>query len=67
MAANAKLKRVMKRAGKLRGEGKSAKIAMKTAWAEEKGKKTTTKAKKSTKSTTKKKDSAPKKKFLGLF
>lgn len=55
MAANAKLKRVMKRAGELRGEGKSAKLAMKTAWSEEK---------KGSKSTTSKskKDSAPKKK-----
>lgn len=71
-ASTAKIKRVMKRAGKLRKEGKSASAAMRAAWKEEKGSSTpkSSKAKngksggkgKSTKSGGK-----GKKKFLGLF
>lgn len=61
-ASSAKIKRVMKRAGKLRKEGKSARVALKTAWKEEKGGSTS-------KSTTKsgKSGGTTKKKFLGLF
>lgn len=45
--SKAQLKRVMKRAGKLRGEGKSPKQAMKAAWkAEKAGKPAASKKKK---------------------
>lgn len=67
MANTAKLKRVMKKAGKLRADGKTAKQAMKMAWADEKGTKSTTKkasTKKASKTKTPKKS---KKKFLGIF
>ncbi len=61
-ASTAKIKRVMKRAGKLRKEGKSAKAALKAAWKEEKGGSTSKSSKaKSTKS------GGKRKKFLGLF
>jgi hypothetical protein len=58
-ASTAKIKRVMKRAGKLRKEGKQA---LKTAWKEEKGGSTSKSKAKSTKS-----NDNGKKKFLGLF
>lgn len=61
-ASKAKIKRVMKRAGKLRKEGKSAKQALKTAWKEEKGGSTSKSTAKSTKS-----GDNGKKKFFGLF
>lgn len=54
--SKAQLKRVMKRAGKLRGEGKSAKQAMKAAWKAEKSGKSSTTAKPN-----------KRKKVLGLF
>lgn len=53
----------MKRAGKLRKEGKSAKQALKTAWKEEKGGSTS----KATKPKAKNRTEEPRKKFLGLF
>lgn len=60
-ASTAKIKRVMKRAGKLRKEGKSAKQALTAAWKEEKGGSTSKSKAKSTKS------GGKKKKFFGLF
>lgn len=66
MAKSTKLKRVMKRAGELRADGKDPSKALKTAWKEEKGGKSTTKKSTAKKSTAKKapaKEAAPKKKF----
>ncbi|GGD53262.1 hypothetical protein GCM10011514_16710 [Emticicia aquatilis] len=61
-ASKAKMKRVMKRAGKLRKEGKSASAAMKTAWKEENGGSTSKSKTKSGKSQEK-----PRKKIFGIF